>query len=260
MHAGVAGTFGAFLDDRLPFAAADVDRLALDDWLADLVADFLVTRFRAGAISRVALFAIAGLVARLADVVADCLVARLIDRLADRVALVAIAGLRDGDLDLVLFRAEAGLRHWLTDRVRLDPVARLMDRLLDLITLGPVLRLVDVPRTGDRHLVAHGVADRPVLRDLALIVDNFLNRLVTRATTLHRRAEVTAGCTGGCRAAIVAGSSAVAGHRGLLSTCQEQARQGDQFRCNSHLSDSSRISLSQAATAADASAVICNSM
>lgn len=210
LHTTVTARSRALLNDCFPLAAAAIDLLAFDDWLADRVAHIAVMRLAASLVSRVALVAIAGLINRLANSVALVAVAGLIDRLADRVALVAIARLSVRHLNGVLLTAPSGLLDRLADGVANVLVAGLINRLASFVSLVAEVSLADVASALHRHLFADRIIGRAIFRDRAFVVHNVLHHLVLSGAARSCRAKISTGRACGGWAARIASCSAIA--------------------------------------------------
>ena len=191
LHAAVTVIIWTLLNDRSPLTTTDVNGFTFNDWLADGVADVLVTRFRTRLVSRVAFFTVAGLVDWLADVVADSLVAGLVARFADGVAFRAIAGPCVGHTDGVRLTAVSSFLNRFANGVWYIFVAHLINRLLHLEALVPELCFIHVAGAGDRDLFTNGVIHGFIPGYLTLVVNDILDCLVL-------------GAARGCCSAIVA--------------------------------------------------------
>ena len=211
LHALVHDRPGDALADRLPFAAANIDVLRLGAGATDGVADVFVASLGHDFAGRVALVAPARLRDRLTDGVADISVTRLSDRLANVVALVTPAGLHARDADGVVLVAVARLIARHADRTGFVAPAGLSDRAADGVALVPIAGLVASARAADRHLLALLIVDGLIADLFATIPYDVLDRLVAGRALLLSLAKIATRSTGGSRAAVVAGRSAISG-------------------------------------------------
>ena len=201
-----------------PFAAANVNRVAFSNRLADGVAHVLV----------------AGLVDRLADVVANSSVAGLVNGLANRIAAFTVAGLVTRLANFAGHVAVARFVHWLADVVGAGLVAGRVDRLANRVAFITVAGFVDILCAGHRNgfcaLIVHSLHAGILLS----FPDDFSHSLTLWTTATLGCHEVTAWRTRGCWTAGIATPSEQTCHQNTAVQQQNDCSSGSQhepFHC-----------------------------
>ena len=196
-------TGNAFLD-HLPFAALDVLTTSGGDGTANSVTDIAVASLSLGAVCGAGNRVVAGLVVWLANRVALGAVARLVAGSADAVADVSVASLVVRLTDLATNRAVTCLVARLANRVAAGAVAGLVARFADRVALIPPAGVVDRAIALDRNLGVAGVHHRLAFLIRLGTPSRLMHSLVATTVTGASLAVVLTRFAARCRAAPVA--------------------------------------------------------
>jgi len=196
----------------LPLTGTNVNTTCFRNRLVYCVADIFPAGLGFCLPGRVALVAIAGLVAGLANFVAHGAITGFITGLANVVTDVAITRLVTGLPNIICHCAITGFRHWLADCLLHTAILSLIYRLTHRVAFVTIACFIHVANALNRYGLRTLIIDRLHAGVLLLFHDNVSHCAILRNTSAFCSGEVTALVAGFDRTDRKTSSSAQPGH------------------------------------------------